>query len=118
MPLYTRTGRVERLVSPPSLFKNPKITMTNGFTQSSKIADRVSKAWGYNVGWGPLWEMAEDRGWYKEALEAGEGTDSDACRRPRVWGNIRVKDGWQILDEKSACSPFLCSSFLLNQLDI
>lgn len=100
MPLYTRTGRVERLESRPSLFKPTKITMTNNFTQNVKVTDRVNKAWGYNVGWGPLWEMVEDRGWYKEAIEGVPDMDSDACRRPRVYEHINVKNGWTILNKK------------------
>ncbi|KAG5650434.1 hypothetical protein H0H81_012285 [Sphagnurus paluster] len=106
VPLYTRTGRVERLLTRPSLFAKPKITMSNNFTQNSKVTDRVNKSWGYNVGCGPLWEMVEDRGWYKEAIEGIPDMDSDANRRPKVHENIKVKNGWQVLS-KTEAAPYL-----------
>ncbi|KAF8075956.1 hypothetical protein FPV67DRAFT_1558547 [Lyophyllum atratum] len=113
VPLYTRMGRVERLESRPSLFKKPKITMSNNFTQNSKVTDRVNKSWGYNVGSGPLWEMAEDRGWYKEAVENVSDMDNDARRRPKVYGNIKVKAGWEVLNKKDA-APYLPTDVVLT----
>ena len=83
--------------------------MTNNFTQNSQVTDRVNKAWGFNVGWGPLWEMVEDRGWYKEAVEGVDGMDNDAYRRPRVYGSLSVRGGWEILDKRSACPRHLSS---------
>jgi len=46
--------------------------------------------------------MVEDRGWYKEAVEGVDGMDNDAYRRPRVYGSLSVKSGWEILDKRSA----------------
>ncbi|KAF5378366.1 hypothetical protein D9615_008741 [Tricholomella constricta] len=114
VPLYTRTGRAERLETRPSLFKKPKITMSNNFTQNSKVADRVNKSWGYNVGSGPLWEMVEDRGWYKEAVENVPDMDSDANRRPKVYRNIRVKAGWEILNQSEA-APYLPTDVMITE---
>ncbi|KAG6860593.1 hypothetical protein C0995_009483 [Termitomyces sp. Mi166 len=106
VPLYTRTGRVERLETRPVLFKASKITMSNNFTQNAKVADRVNKSWGYNVGPGPIWELVEDRGWYKEAVEKVPDMDSDGNRRPKVHKNILVKAGWKVLS-KSDAAPFI-----------
>lgn len=97
VPLYSREGRVERLVSPPSLFTRPAVVLTNGFTENSKVSDRVNKSWGYNVGSGPLWDLAEDRGWYKEAITTGEDTDTEAKRRPRVYRDVPLVEGWEVL---------------------
>ncbi|KAG6809966.1 hypothetical protein H0H92_013879 [Tricholoma furcatifolium] len=104
VPLYTRTGRVERLETRPVPFKAPKIAMSNNFTQNAKVADRVNKSWGYNVGPGPIWELVEDRGWYKEAVEKVPDMDSDANRRPKVHQNIPVKAGWGVLSKDDAAA--------------
>ncbi|KAH0582654.1 hypothetical protein H2248_010575 [Termitomyces sp. 'cryptogamus'] len=104
VPLYTRTGRVERLETRPVLFNTPKITMSNNFTQNVKVADRVNKSWGYNVGPGPIWELVEDRGWYKEAAEKVPDMDSDANRRPKVYQNILGKAGWKVLSKSDAAA--------------
>ena len=76
--------------------------MTNNFIQNSQVTDRINKLWGFNVGWGPLWEMVEERGWYKEAVEGVDTMDNDAYRRPRVYGSLSVKCSWEILDKRSA----------------
>lgn len=100
VPLYSREGRVERLTAPPTLFTRPATTLTNGFTENSKVTDRVNKAWGYNVGSGPLWELAEDRAWYKEALTTGDDVDIELMRRPRVYGDVALPNDWEILNSE------------------
>ena len=102
VPLYSRSGRVERLASHPSLFRPYDVVMTNNFTHNAKVTDRVNKSWGYNVGWGPLWDLVEDRGWYKEAIEGVPDIDTEANRRPKVYKEVQVKDGWEILNEMYA----------------
>lgn len=97
VPLFSRIGRVERLSSPPILFGPSTTVPTNNFTHSAQVTDRVNKAWGYNVGAGPLWEMVEDRGWFKEA-ESGGDMETEATRRPRVHRQLGVKAGWQVLN--------------------
>ena len=98
LPIYKREMKVERLSSRPVLFQEQKTVSTNSWTANGVIADRVGKAWGYNVGSGPLWEMLEDRGWYKEAVFGEEGED-EASRRPRVYQELKLPEGWQIVDE-------------------
>ena len=107
VPLYSRAGRVERLASHPSLFRSYDVVITNNFTHNAKVTDRVNKSWGYNVGWGPLWDLAEDRGWYKEAIEGVPDMDAEANRRPKVYKDIKVKDGWEILNEMCASCCFI-----------
>ncbi|KAJ3576235.1 hypothetical protein NP233_g555 [Leucocoprinus birnbaumii] len=103
VPLYRREGRVERLKERAQLFSQPSLVMTNGVDQD-RIMERLNKAWGYNTGAGPLWEMAEDRSWYKEAMTIGKGGDTEAERRPLVYGDVRVKNGWQVLSKEDAAS--------------
>lgn len=56
------------------------------------------------MGPGPLWELLEDRGWYKEAivsdaeLGGGVGVEKEVNRRPRVHGDVKVEDGLQVLN--------------------
>ncbi|TEB18204.1 hypothetical protein FA13DRAFT_1804002 [Coprinellus micaceus] len=95
-PLFARPGLVERVTARPSLFDTTQTALTNAFTHSARITDRVNKSWGYNVGPGPLWQIAEDRRWFKEAAE-NAGTEAE--RRPRVYAGVRVKSGWKILDK-------------------
>ena len=97
VPLYSREGRTERLTVRPSLFELSSLTLTSSFTERPIVSERVNKAWGFNVGYGPLWDLAEDRGWYKEAITTGNNTDTETKRRPRVYPDIRVQDGWEIL---------------------
>jgi transcription factor C subunit 6 len=96
-PLFARPGLVERVTARPSLFDTTQTALTNAFTHSARITDRVNKSWGYNVGPGPLWQIAEDRRWFKEAAE-NAGTEAE--RRPRVYAGVRVKSGWKLLDKK------------------
>jgi transcription factor C subunit 6 len=103
VPLYSRAGRVERLASRPYLFRSYDVVMTNNFTHNAKVTDRVNKSWGYNVGSGPLWDLVEDRGWYKEAVEGIPDMDTETHRRPKVCKDVKVKDGWEILNETYAC---------------
>ena len=97
VPLYSREGRTERLTVRPSLFELPSLTLTTSFTERPIVSERVNKAWGFNVGYGPLWDLAEDRGWYKEAITTGNNTDIEAKRRPQVYPDVRVQDGWEIM---------------------
>ena len=109
VPLYSREGRTERLTVRPSLFEPPNLALTTSFTERPKVSERVNKAWGFNVGYGPLWDLAEDRGWYKEAITMGNNTDTEAKRRPRVYTDIRVQEGWEVMSLEYV--PFLFVKF-------
>jgi len=106
--IYTRKGRVERLQKRPRLFKGPaadEIAYTNPFSSSEKMRTRVGKAWGFNAGPGPIWEIVEDNAWYKEGWGVEEdGIDKDAdregSRRPVVYPNLGVLDGWRVISQQ------------------
>jgi transcription factor C subunit 6 len=110
VPLYSRAGRVERLTAKPVLF-GPSVTVpTNNFTHSTAVTNRVSKSWGFNVGAGPLWDLVEDRGWYKEAVFTGGEMEIEANRRPVTHRGLRVMPGWQVLSLE-------CDFFFVQSVD-
>ena len=87
IPLYNKSGPVERLVRKPSgLAPSNELTLTNAWGSSKTVASRVGKAWGNNVGSGPLWELIEDRAWYGESNEEAE----EKTRRPRVYTDLHI----------------------------
>jgi transcription factor C subunit 6 len=110
VPLYSRGGRTERLTMRPSLFEPPSLILTTSFTERPKVSERVNKAWGFNVGHGPLWDLAEDRGWYKEAITTGNNVDTEAKRRPRVYPDIPIQEGWEVMSLEYV--PFSFPKFL------
>lgn len=108
VPLYARTARVERLEESARPFKAAKTTFTNSGTGEQKVLDRTNKAWGCNIGPGPLWEMVEDRAWFKEAV-TDEEEHLEAKRRPRVHADVLVVKGWIVLDKQ--CVPMVYCPF-------
>ena len=90
-PLYLVQARVERLADPPSPFKAAVTVPTNAWNLSKSIAERTTRAHSYNTGQGPIWELLEDRSWWKESHAVGEGmTETEASRRPRVYESVKV----------------------------
>ncbi|KAJ7729652.1 hypothetical protein DFH07DRAFT_178308 [Mycena maculata] len=106
VPLHSRIGRVERLAAKPILFGPAVTAPTNNFTHSIAVTSRINRGWGFNVGAGPLWDMVEDRGWYKEALPGDDDVDIEVNRRPVTHHGIRVKSGWELISLEEA-TPFL-----------
>ncbi|KAF9819803.1 hypothetical protein IEO21_01894 [Rhodonia placenta] len=105
IPLYDRGGPVERLLQPPAPFRPATVSLTNNWS-FTPISDRVGKSWGHNVGPGPLWELMEDRGWFKESMTTdGEVSADERCRRPRVHAGVTVQ-GCRILTPEDAM-PYL-----------
>lgn len=100
IPVFLRKGMVERLDEPPLLFKDPRIVPTNSMTADRSLTDRVSKAWGFNVGAGPVWQIMEDRSCYKESSGSGPGSEKESLRRPRVYENLSVRPGWELLSNQ------------------
>lgn len=99
IPIFHRYGRVERLVRPPVLFGENETVPTNSYTSSRVTTGKLNRAWGYNVGNGPLWALSEDRGWYKEE-EEGDGEEWwDGNRRPRVHDDLNLVEGWSVLND-------------------
>ncbi|GJE90687.1 hypothetical protein PsYK624_068310 [Phanerochaete sordida] len=90
LPLYHRAegARAERLASAPSPFTVPPVIATTAYSEQP-AEPRVPKAWSYNVGPGPLWDLMEDRGFFKEA--PFDEDERESVRRPRVHERIKIK---------------------------
>ncbi len=86
MGIYKKENKTERLTKPPVLFQPASTTSTNAWASSSTVTDRVNKSWGYNVGPGPIWELLEDRTWFKEACSSSKSSEKEL--RPRVHQDI------------------------------
>ncbi len=86
MGICGKQGKIERLRKAPVPFEEGATVQTNAWACNSTISDRVNKSWGYNVGPGPLWELLEDRTWFKEA--AGSSRTTERELRPRVHERI------------------------------
>ena len=98
IPLFDRPGPVERLIEPPSPFGTPRITSTNSWSINQAVLERISKAWGFNVGQGGLWDLLEDRAWFKESMAShGEESADERARRPRVHESVRAA-GFEVVD--------------------
>lgn len=89
VPLYSlpKGAKVERLASPSHPFVDPGVIPTNGFSEDG-VRVRIPRAWSYNVGPGPLWELMEDRAWFSESANSIDWSES--VRRPVVHNNIRI----------------------------
>ena len=101
-PLYRTTTRVERLTGLPSPCRPAETVFTNNWTSDPVITARYNKASIYNVGAGPLWEMIEDRSWWKESLTGIPDEGSEAFRRPRVYQDVAVDPNLAILNKTYA----------------
>ncbi|KAH8828172.1 hypothetical protein DL96DRAFT_1669346 [Flagelloscypha sp. PMI_526] len=108
VPLFSKNNiKIERITEKPKLFRPYASIPTNNFTANTKIVDRLSKAWAFNVGPGPIWELVEDRAWFKES-RGPDSTNflSDANARPLVYPNIRCRGQLQPLNPEDA-APYL-----------
>ncbi|KAI0636554.1 hypothetical protein C8Q77DRAFT_1093294 [Trametes polyzona] len=97
--VYKKEGKIERLVKEPSLFRAEETVLTNAWFANEVVSIRVNKSWGYNVGPGPLWELVEDRGWFKEAGTVSGTTEREL--RPRVHEQISLKP-YELLTQEEA----------------
>ncbi len=93
--IHQKGGKTERLVEAPELFDPGSTALTNAWGVNNVVTDRVNKSWGYNVGPGPLWDMVEDRGWFKEGYNSPNTTEGE--RRPRVHERLPLGE-YEVLD--------------------
>ena len=99
-PLFRRDAQAERLLEPPTLFQPSATVLTNGFTSSARTTKRLERSWGRNVGPGPVHELLEDRGWFKEAIPDA-AVASEAGRRPVVYDTIKLEGKYQAISGRS-----------------
>ncbi|KAI9065456.1 hypothetical protein FKP32DRAFT_1624196 [Trametes sanguinea] len=87
--VYKKEGKIERLAGPPRLFGPESTALSNAWAANKVVSSRVNKSWGYNVGPGPLWELIEDRGWFKETGSAVKTSEREL--RPRVHQDVALE---------------------------
>lgn len=97
-PLFLRRAQVERLLEAPEPFKPSRIGAANSWNSDEAIADKFSRAVALNIGRGPVWELLEDRSWWKESVNVlNDEVETEALRRPRVHQTVRVSPNLQVL---------------------
>ena len=99
-PFYRTPTRVERLAAPPLPCSSGEILFTPNWTSDPVITDRINRAHVYNVGPGPVWELIEDRSWWKESITGRADEGSETCRRPRVYESLNVSPNFDVIDRK------------------
>jgi transcription factor C subunit 6 len=128
--------RVERLQRAPRLFAPNETLPTYAYASTAVplITRRVGRAWGASVGAGPVWEIVEDLGWFRESTYGGEaqaqtsaravrektGEEGAAqtqqgqgqvvlceerARRPRVHDDVVLPEGWTVFRRAECVSP-------------
>jgi hypothetical protein len=112
--------RVERLQHAPLLFAPNETIPTNAYASSLLLTRRVGKAWGTGIGVGPVWQIVEDLGWFREAEKFKPGAApeqqvsggaavveptseqeqepvyDERRRRPRVYADVAPPEGWAV----------------------
>ena len=91
---------MERLLDPPTVFQKPATALTNSFTSSTRTTKRLERSWGRNVGPGPVYELLEDRAWFKEATPDA-AVASEAGRRPVVYDTVKLDGKHQVISDRS-----------------
>jgi len=133
-PTVSASGsvRVERLQRAPHLFAPNETVSTNAYASTAVplLTRRIGRAWGVGVGAGPVWELVEDLGWFREGeVEAqaravrektwvgGEGAEGqtlgqgqvvvcdESARRPRVHADVVLPQGWTVFRRAECVSP-------------
>lgn len=106
--LWAPLSDVYRLLSPPNPLSQSEVVRTNSADHPA-VMQRVKKAWANSSGIGPVWELLEDRAFFKE-----EWTDYDLTSRkgrklrPVVFLIVKAQQP-QILSRK--CVHFAVTSF-------
>ncbi|KZV71848.1 hypothetical protein PENSPDRAFT_650271 [Peniophora sp. CONT] len=106
VPIFRHSSSTERLTRAPRLFGENATVSTNAYTSSQPVTERLNRALGYNVAAGPLWELIEDRGWFKEGDWAVDHPGTEASRRPRVYSDVPIYAQWSTLTATQA-APYL-----------
>jgi len=116
------TRRLSRL--PRSLVEcdNSVSQVTKGSADAT-IGDRVAKAWIHDLGHGPVWELVEDRGWFKEGSPKQEiGSNLTSTDKMDVDGAMRDEElrprVYQELVMDIEASPVISSRFVISSMSL
>jgi hypothetical protein len=107
--------RVERLQRAPRLFAPNETLPTYAYASTAVplITRRVGRAWGASIGAGPVWEIVEDLGWFRESIYGGEAQAQAQARARAVRektgeegaAQIQQGQGQVVLCEERVCRP-------------
>jgi len=89
IPIHLPPLRTLRLMNKPGIFAQAETVLTRSMAEPI-VGERVAKAMGCNLGRGPVWELLEDRSWFRE-YSSGDQT------RHIVYHTVQVKSEWKIL---------------------
>lgn len=89
--LWAPPSDVYRLVSPPVPFSKSEVVRTNSADHPA-VMERVKKAWANSSGTGPVWELLEDRAFFKEEWSDYVLTSRKGRKlRPVVFPTVKVQ---------------------------
>lgn len=92
IPVYLPTEpQTPRLLNKPSPFCNHETIWTKSVANFD-VLRRITKASSHNIGEGPIWELLEDRSWYKECI--------NGQKRPIVYADITLGNRWKLLSQQ------------------
>ncbi|KAF9515709.1 hypothetical protein BS47DRAFT_1293515 [Hydnum rufescens UP504] len=107
-PLYVNPKPSSRLTCPPAPFEVPKLQSTP--TPAGPVFVRLSKSWANSLNPGPVWQLMEDLGWYKELVDTPDGGRT----RPVVYDKLKFPgDDLEVLN-RDAAMPYLPSDKVTN----
>jgi len=106
--LWAPPSDVYRLLSPPIPFSKSEVVRTNS-TDHPAVMQRVKRAWTNSSGTGPVWELLEDRAFFKEEwIDYDISSRKGRKLRPVVFSTVRAQQP-QILSRE--CVRFAVTSF-------
>lgn len=117
--LWAPPSDVYRLLSPPTPFSESKVIRTYSADHPA-VMQRVKKAWANIYGTGPVWELLEDRAFFKEEWTGYDLSSRKGRKlRPVVFPTVRAQEPQFLSREyvRSAVALFKWSySLLLYQI--
>jgi transcription factor C subunit 6 len=88
--LWAPSSDVYRLSSPPIPFSRSEVVRTNSADHPA-VMQRIKKAWANSCGTGPVWELLEDRAFFKEEwMDYDLSSRKGRKPRPVVFPTVRV----------------------------
>jgi transcription factor C subunit 6 len=78
-PLYLRPAPIRRLIEEPKPLGTPRTVPSNSGHGQPLVQSRIAKSWARCIGLGPIWQLIEDRSWFKERAEFDEELETRPC---------------------------------------
>jgi len=89
--LWAPPADVYRLLLPPTPLSKPEVIRTNSADHPA-VMQRIKKAWTHSSGTGPVWELLEDRAFFKEEwIDFNLSSRKGRKLRPVVFPTVRAE---------------------------